>query len=86
MKGGNLASSRSSEMEDGREGRKTGEEAWETALIRPRGQNGQTQALQMWSGLVRSLKTDQVSRLETKEQGPLLLPAPWDRFVGKSLV
>lgn len=37
-------------------------------------------------GLLRSLETDQVSRLETKDQGALPLPAPWDRSLGKSWV
>ena len=37
-------------------------------------------------GLLRSLETDRVSRLETKGQGALPLPAPWDRSVGKSWV
>lgn len=37
-------------------------------------------------GLLRSLETDQVSRLVTKEQDALLLPVPWDRSLGKSLV
>lgn len=49
VEGGESTPSRSSEMEDGREGRKTRDKAWETAVIRPRSQIGQTQALRGWA-------------------------------------
>ena len=52
MERGESAPTRSSEMEGSREGRKTREEAWETALIRLRGQNEQTQALRRRCGWV----------------------------------
>lgn len=52
MERGESAPSRSSEMEGGREGRKTREEARETVLIRLRDQNEQTQALRRHCGWV----------------------------------
>lgn len=87
VKRGKSAPSRSSEMEDSREGTKIREEAWETTFIRLRGQNGSTRALQRRRGWVtEKFGNDQVSRLETKDQGALPLPAPWDRSLGKSWV